>query len=281
MTQSIDLVLSTRGRTEEPERLLESVDAQRLRGFRLIVVDQNPEPVLDPLLARFADRFPILHLRDPEGGLSHGRNVGQAHVEADVVGFPDDDCRYPADLLEAVDARFAADSALDGLSCRTVDERGAPSGLRWDRHAGPVTRATAFRRSVSHGMFLRRRVLEAVGPWDESLGVGAGTAWGSGEESDYFLRAIAAGFAIQYDPALAVIHGSPAPAFGDRAEMAKAYDYGVGHSEVLRRHGYSRSYAAWRAGQLLAGAPLLLLGGKPGRARYYWNMGRGRLRGLS
>ena len=281
MTPAVDLVLSTRGRTGELARLLDSLAAQRFRDFRLILVDQNAAGVLDPALARLDGVLPILHLHDERPGLSHGRNVGQARVEAEVVGFPDDDCRYAPGLLEAVHARFDADPSCDGLACRTVDDRGRSTGLRWDRRPGLVTRATIFRRSVAHGTFLRRRVLEAVGPWDETLGVGAGTAWGSGEESDYYLRAIASGFSIAYDPSLGVIHDSPGPEFGDRSEMAKAYAYGRGHSHVLRKHGYTRSYAAWRAIQLLVGSPFLALGGSPGRARYYWNMGRGRLRGLS
>lgn len=280
MTPAVDLVLSTRGRTAELERLLESLAAQSFRDFRLILVDQNTPGVLDRALERAGSGLSILHLREERRGLSLGRNVGQARAEAEVVGFPDDDCRYPPGLLENVHARFENDPECDGLACRTVDHRGRPTGLRWDRRAGLVTRTTIFRRSVAHGTFLRRRVLEAVGPWDETLGVGAGTDWGSGEESDYYLRAIAAGFAIAYDPSLAVVHDSPTPAFGDEAEMAKAYAYGRGHSEVLRRHGYGRSFAAWRATQLLVGSPFLALGGSPGKARYYWTMGRGRLRGL-
>ena len=281
MTPTIDLVLATRGRADEPERLLESLALQRFHDFRLIVADQNDAGVLDPLLARFRAQFPIVHLRVPGSGLSRSRNAAQEHVEAEVVGFPDDDCRYPPGLLQAVDEHFSADPSLGGLACRTVDENGASTVLRWDRGPGPVTRRSIFRRTISTATFLRRRVLETVGPWDETLGVGAGTAWGSGEETDYYLRALEAGFTIDYEPALGIVHDSPAPAFGDREVMTKAYGYGRAHSEVLRRHGYPMSYRAWRAAQLLGGSSLLLVSGDPGRARFYWNMGRGRLRGLS
>ena len=37
-------------------------------------------------------------------------------------------------------------------------------------------------------------VVEAVGAFDETLGPGAGTPWGSGEDTDYHLRILKAGF---------------------------------------------------------------------------------------
>ena len=43
---------------------------------------------------------------------------------------------------------------------------------------------------ISFTIFLRRRVVERVGEFDETLGVGAGTPYGSCEESDYLIRAV-------------------------------------------------------------------------------------------
>jgi hypothetical protein len=125
---------------------------------------------------------------------------------------------------------------------------------------------------------LRRYAVEAVGDFAEDLGLGAGTRWGSGEESDYLLRALEAGFAIHYEPSLCVCHESPRLAGGE-AERRAAYVRGLGHGEVLRRHRYPLWFAAFRVFQLIAGSALLLGRGRLTDARYYFAMARGRARG--
>src|SRR5882672_6242686 len=97
----ISLILSTVGRTEELARFLEHLDRQTYRSFELLIVDQNPEGILDSLVRQHRERFPLLHLRS-EQGLSHARNVGLQHFSGDVVAFPDDDCWYGPDTLEKI-----------------------------------------------------------------------------------------------------------------------------------------------------------------------------------
>jgi GT2 family glycosyltransferase len=277
---SVDLVLTTSERTNEPARLLDALAQQSFRDFRLIVTDQSGDGRIAQLLAPHAGSLEILHLPVNSRGLSRARNAALEHVSADIVALADDDCWYPADFLERLVATFAARPACGGITGRTVDEHGEPSGLRWDRAPGPLTRRNVFRRAIGPAIFLRRDVVDIVGPFDESLGRGAGTPWGSGEDTDYLLRAIAAGFEIRYDPSLAVYHPGPAPRFGDAAARAKAYEYGAGHTELLRRHGYPRAYAAWRALALVGAAALFFAKGRPGLGRYYWAMARGRTREL-
>jgi GT2 family glycosyltransferase len=105
--------------------------------------------------------------------------------------------------------------------------------------------------------------------------LGSGTPWGSGDETDYVLRALAAGFTLGYDPSIVVYHESPNPQFG-RAAAARAYGYGMGNSRVLRMHGYSRRFAAYRVLQVGAGSAYFLVRGRFGLARFYLAMARGR-----
>ena len=55
-------------------------------------------------------------------------------------------------------------------------------------------------------LFMRRKVRDTVGFMDESVGVGANTKYQSGEETDYFLRAMQAGFRLWFEPSLKVFH---------------------------------------------------------------------------
>ena len=48
-----------------------------------------------------------------------------------------------------------------------------------------------------------------------------------------------AGFTVDYEPSLFVYHESPR-LVGSEAERRDAYVRGLGHGEVLRRHGYPR-----------------------------------------
>ena len=93
---SFDLVVATVGRTDELGRLLDSLAAQDYERLRVVVVDQNDDERLAPILAGRA--LQLEHVRSVRG-LSRARNAGLRLIEGDVVAFPDDDCTYPHGLL--------------------------------------------------------------------------------------------------------------------------------------------------------------------------------------
>jgi GT2 family glycosyltransferase len=196
-------------------------------------------------------------------------------VDGDVVSFPDDDCWYPPDLLQRVAEMLERNPDWDGVTGRTVDESGGSSVMLWQKQPGLITRDNVWRTAITVTIFLRRALVERVGFFDETLSLGSGTPWGSGDETDYVLRALAAGFTLGYDPSIVVYHESPNPPFS-RSAAKRAYGYGMGNSRVLRMHGYSRSFAAYRVLQLVAGSGYFLVRGRFGLARFYWAMARGR-----
>jgi hypothetical protein len=150
--------------------------------------------------------------------------------------------------------------------------------MLWDTSAGDITRYNVWRRAISFSFFLRGTVVSNVGAFAEDLGLGAGTAWQSGEESDYLLRAIASGAVLHYEPSLFVRHESP-QLVGTTEERRNAYLRGLGHGHLLRRHGYPFWFAAYRVTQLIVGSAILLLRGRMSESRYYVVMGVGRIKG--
>jgi hypothetical protein len=90
--------------------------------------------------------------------------------------------------------------------------------------------------AISYSIFLKSRFLDAAGDFDETLGVGAGTPWGAGEESDYLLRGLKSGRRLRYYPDLEVRHPRRDAASVDSARLMS---YARGHGRVLRKHGYS------------------------------------------
>lgn len=258
---------------DELGRLLVSLERQTHPRFRVLVADQNEDDRLAPVLE--ASGVDAVRIRSPLG-LSRARNAALAHVAADLVAFPDDDCAYAEDLLEQVAARFAASPALDGLSGRVVghDGRSAPS---WRRDAAVLARGNLWNRANAGAIFLRRRVVERVGAFDERLGLGSGEPWSSGEEIDYLIRALAAGARIEYDPELTVTHDEKRLA--PDALRARGYRDGASVGYLLRKHRYPARTLARMLVRPLGGTVLALLRADLGRARFHAANLRGRLVG--
>ena len=273
----VDLVVATVGRSSVLERLLDSVVAQSYPNVRVVLVDQNPDDRLGPIVSRFESQLSIVRLESPIG-LSRARNRAVPLLTSDIVAFPDDDSWYPPGLFQEVVGLFTAHPEWDGVSVQARDAEGRRSSMLWDSTPGPIDRYNVWRRAISFSFFLRRSAVAAVGDFAEDLGLGAGTRWGSGEESDYLLRALEAGCAIHYEPSL-FVHHEWSRIQGGEAERRAGYDRGLGHGEVLRRHRYPHWFAAYRVLQLAAGSTALLLRGRPTEARYYFAMSRGRVRG--
>ncbi|NJN86711.1 MAG: glycosyltransferase family 2 protein [Leptolyngbyaceae cyanobacterium SL_7_1] len=281
------LVLATLGRVGEVEQFLASLALQTYQAFELIVVDQNPDDRLLPLIESYRAQFPILHLRS-EKGLSRARNVGLKHLSGDIVAFPDDDCAYLPTVLEQVAAFFSTHSQWNGLTGRSINQAGENSGGRWVSHPEPVNRFNVWQRGISYTIFLRRSVVTSVGLFDEQLGVGAGTPWGAAEETDYLLRALDAG--IYYNPEIRIIHPvlvtpatpepSPdAPVQPPKKQFLKTYAYALGMGYVLRKHNTVWWFVLYNWGRPSLGLLLSLVRGQFDQVRSYWATLRGRVRG--
>jgi hypothetical protein len=238
------LIMSTMGRTEELIKFFESLVIQEGISYRIYLCDQNEDGRLDALLRAWGQRFAICVVRSAKG-LSRGRNAALAAAFNDsrmdrqghVVAFPDDDCWYPNGLLEKVANGLSSNSALAGLTARSMTAPGIASAKSSPDHSVDLNRENLFRGSmgISYCIFLRMEAVEEVGGFDESLGVGSGTPWGAGEESDYLLRAMSLGVKLKYDPNLHVFH----PDKSSESNPARFLAYARGHGRVLRLNGYS------------------------------------------
>ena len=273
----ISLILATKGRVEEIQLFIQSLTRQGDVTMELIVVDQNEDSRLEAILKELNLPFPIIHLRS-ESGLSRSRNVGVAFATGDIIAFPDDDCWYPDGLLTRVVSELETQSYVDGLTGRSEDGRGRPSGGAFGRRKGRVDVKNVWKTGISYTIFLRSAVCAAVGPFDEELGVGAPTRFGSGEETDYLIRASNLGLNIQYLPDLVVYH--PNPILYDQSHCHKAFRYGMGMGRVLSKHHYKLSYNLMTILRPIGGALLSLLTLRARKASYHLAIARGRLCGL-
>jgi glycosyltransferase involved in cell wall biosynthesis len=269
------LIVATRGRDRELAELFDSLLAQRQAGLEVIVVDQNPDDRLAPVIAAYEARLPLLWRRSAVANACHARNLGLALARGELVGFPDDDCLLPPGLLNRVAGGFAADPALAVLTGPAASPDGGLGSGRWRADVGPVTAANVWTSVIEFNLFLRREVALALGGFDERLG--PGTPFGSAEGNDLVLRAIRAGHAARYDPAQQVVHPDKrlTPVAVERAAL-----YGRGLGFVLRRHAVPAPVWLPFLVRPVGGMVLSALRGRGLAARYYWATLRGRLAGF-
>jgi len=186
--------------------------------------------------------------------LSKARNAGLRFARenrlldrCDIVAFPDDDATYGRGLLARVEDCLSSGSEIvSGLYAPApteVDTR------RFPRRPRRLTPQVVMRVASSNTLFLSAAVVRALGEFDERLGLGA--AYGAGEDSDYALRALAAGFRGLYDPSIVVQHpykpGRPAQYYG-------------GNVAVLAKHAKRGGTRALLARRLATGLLLTLQG---------------------
>ena len=251
---TFDLVVASVDRVAPLRQLFSSLARQTHNDFRVLLVDQND----DDRVLEVMGEHPSLRMERlrSQRGLARARNAALPRLEADVVAFPDDDCVYPADLLERVARRVAA---LDGVTGRADDSP------RWKEDAATLTRDNLWNRAISFTIFLRRSIVERVGAFDERLGLPAS----SGEETEYLIRALDAGARIEYDPTLVVQHARKdvdLTALGAREGASIGY--------ILRKHRYPARTVARMFVRPAVGIVL-----EPRRAGFHLATLRGRVRG--
>ncbi len=271
------LVLATLDRVEALDRALESFAAQRFQSFEVIVVDQNADERLVPVMARFNGRLRAIHLRAAPG-VSRARNLGIAEASGEIVAFPDDDCWYAEDLLERIDRWFGESPSYSLLSICVKDEEGNETASRWPRRSCDLNRRNALRTCLTACLFVRREALVATNGFDVRMGPGSGTPFGSGEDSDLALKVMAQGAKGWFEKSLWVGHPARDPG---HASPCRALDYGRGFGYLLRKHHYSPAlwlfYLLRPLGGTIRAAALL----RWSESSFYWNSLKGRIVGYA
>ncbi len=268
------LIVATMGRAQELSRLFATLSEQSCRDFEVILVDQNTDERLGPIVEAWQSHFEIQHLRS-EPGLSRSRNKGLIVAKGELIAFPDDDCWYPSDTLHKVKIWFESHPKYDLLSgCARTEELRLTSN-RWMRASCEIASRNVFRTGISFTLFFRASAISAVRGFDESLGLGAGTRFGSGEESDYVFRLLAAGSRGWFDRELTIHHPDKTQDF---SEAARARSYGIGFGRLLRKHKLPLSYSLYMCTRPAGGWLLAVARRRPG-AGVYWATLKGRLEG--
>ncbi|WP_241159728.1 glycosyltransferase family A protein [Desulfovibrio sp. ZJ200] len=272
----LSIIVVTIDRLRLVERLFLSLAQQTCGNFEVLLMHAAKVPQAD--VAAVCRRFPELTIRafpTPDTCLSRSRNAALPHIRGELFCIADDDCVYEPDTVARVleqFRRFPDVAALTGTAVG-LDESVPPA------REGAVVRDARwlFQGCPSYVHFYRTRVLDAVHGFDEELGLGSGTPWQSGEETDFLLRTAQAGFGVMRAPAVRIRH--PRPNLRELPQE-KIRAYAAGRMRLLRKHGCSRAFVLANVVYPLAMLPCECLAASWRIMRYRWAMFWERLRNL-
>ncbi len=275
MQPHVSLVVVTRDRLQLVDAFLRSLGRQTWKNFSVVFAhDAACEAEAATLASKYGACFPLRRIALQPCGVSEARNRAMAHVDGDIIAFPDDDCEYLPDTLANVVETFARMPELGGILGVQITAQKATATYS-QKYVGPYG---AFGGSQTFLQFYTRACAEAVGGFDEKLGWGSGLPYGSGEDTDYVLRAIQLGYKVLRDPKVRVMH--PWLDLDDPGLLFKTGRYAAGRMRLLSKHGFPFWYRL-----LTATAPLAMLpidAARLGRkgAAWRWTMFCERMKGL-
>jgi ADP-heptose:LPS heptosyltransferase/glycosyltransferase involved in cell wall biosynthesis len=275
----ISLVVSTVNRTVELKRLMDSLLGQEFKDFEILVVDQNHDDRIVPVLDEYRSCLSITRIQTPaRHGISSARNDGWRRVRGEVIVFPDDDCWYPPWFLrKGLERLDTTKAAL--VSGRFADESGRSINGRFANRVLLISRRSVWIAQAEAATFYRRDLLERLGGFDEELGIGSSSQWQAAEGPDFILRALNRGCACYFDPSLYGFHreydlDDPTALMAKKGRM-----YGRGMGYVLRRHGYGVPGILHWASRPLITAFISMIRGRFHRAFYSLLVSVGRIEG--
>ncbi len=200
------LILGTVERTDELELSLAALDAQTHKDFELIVVDQNPDERLAPILAPYKDRFPLIHLRTTERGLSRAKNMGLKRGARSSASPTTTASILPTSSKEWMIFRRAS---RDLGPVRAFDRRDRtrqqPALRQGVRLRGPFQRMEA-RDGLQYFPARGERAGRPV-----RRGTRAGAEWWAADEIDFLLRVMGRGLPSTTTPDTSPSTPSPYP----------------------------------------------------------------------
>lgn len=218
----VSLVLCTINRTKELDSFFLSLSKQQYRNFECIVVDQNIDDRLLPIIQHYSKQFKLIYVKSNKRGLSINRNVGLSHISGEIICFPDDDCEYLPETLHDTVNFFMCNYKIQIYSCAVTDKL-IDKRFNMPEINCSLNRRNFFDKTISIGIFIKYKNILDVS-FDNKLGVGA--EFGSAEESDLVASLLYKGYKGYYFGKRVVHH--PFPQCVASKERYKNYSLGYG-----------------------------------------------------
>ena len=240
----VSVIVCTRNRPDELARCLDSLCRCDPAPAEIVVIDNAPA---DPATRAVVSARPGLrYVAEARPGLSRARNAGIAAAKGELLAFTDDDVEVTRSWVGALAASFVDPAVGCATGLVLPAELSHPAAFEFEFGYGGLAGSflparfdqtlldqpfgeapPVWKVGAGANMAVRRVTINATGPFDERLGAGAA---GCSEDSEFFHRALAAGWVCAYDPAAVVFHHHRTSMQALRRQMR---DYMRGHAMAL------------------------------------------------
>lgn len=206
----VTVIISTRNRPTDIGNSVERLLSNKYNRFELIVVDQSDKNDTRDALTKFKRNSRFRYIKSNNKGVAIGRNqaIGEAHGE--IIAITDDDCIVANDWLENIVLAFSKHSRIGVIFGNVIPASFDPTkgfipGYVRDTAYLATTINDKHRvEGLSACMGIRKDLWQKLSGFDEALG--AGCPMKSGEETDFTIRALLAGFFVYETPHIRVVH---------------------------------------------------------------------------
>jgi glucosyl-dolichyl phosphate glucuronosyltransferase len=241
----ISVVVCTRNRADVLGDCLNSLRSQDLPGecYEILVVDDGSTDETPTLVAKASQGSQnprIRYLRQEQKGLSAARNHAVREAGGDLICFIDDDAVAEKHWLPAVDAgtsRYPETDCFVGRIFLSLEGK-APRSCGREYFAGYFDAGDLEHEStklMGGNMFLRRRIFDRVGLFDETL------VW-RGDEDEWFGRVRSLGGTAMYLPDATIWHRRLAHELRLSHLLKTKFGWGVAQVQYKRAAGLPFSY---------------------------------------
>lgn len=199
------LVIGTLNRSIQIRTCLESIENQEIIDFEVIIVDQSHDDLTKKVVNQFLNTN-IKYYHVDFKGLSKARNYALKFAEGEFICLMDDDAVYPAEFLSIVGQILdkSAKQIVSGIIL-SIDDRKTPFIDCSPLKEGELLEVKEIiNYCPSAALIIPRSAFGEVGNFDVRLGVG--NEFASGEETDFLLRAIDAGYKVRHSKLVKVYH---------------------------------------------------------------------------
>ena len=223
MTVASSLIIITLNRPKLLEKTLEGLTRQTKPLGEVIVVDNGPGLETQSVANSFAGRLPIRYVPEPTRGYGRARNRGLSEAKGEVLYFLDDDCVAEPDWAETLWNVVNSGQAELACGSRVSGQSGIAARVEYLSTDGPALSPKLPAEARSHlstsNLVLLRKVVERVGPFDETLAMC--------EDRDFTVRAVENGFRLFFEPKARVTHFAGVDSVGGYLRRMRHYGFGT------------------------------------------------------
>jgi glycosyltransferase involved in cell wall biosynthesis len=186
--------------------------------WELLVVNNNCTDETDEVVARYADRLPLVLCHEPRPGKSNACNHAIARARGDYLLWTDDDVVVPPDWMEALLQAFEEQQAHLVFGKVLPWWETEPPPWYSDRFAGmfalldygpePFVVTDRAKQPYGVNMATRREVFRELGGFVHEVGM-LGNTGGGCEDLEIFYRVMGCGLRVAYTPAAVIHHFIP------------------------------------------------------------------------